>query len=1073
MFVRRPRHRSIVIPAALAVLLVFSLGSAGLPKRASATVQDAEQEATAAPTAVDWSHLEWRNIGPGGVGGRIVDFAVEPDNSDVIYAGTAYSGAWKTVNGGITWEPVFENENRTAVGGIAVAPSNPNVVWIGTGEANGRNLVTTSWGDGVYKSEDAGKTWTNMGLPASEQIGRIRIRPDDADTVYVTVVGSLYHADAERNAARGLWHTTDGGESWDKILSAGEHGGFVDLELDPRDPELMYATSWQRERVDWSWLPRGDESGLWRSQDGGESWERLVSGLPQTDVGRVGVSVCLSEPDTVYSIFEGPGGGVFRSLDRGASWERRSAEVRGSQYYAQIRCDPNDPETIYTPQTQFFVSHDGGLTFANEMAGKPVHVDHHALWIDPDNSNRLVLGNDGGIYLSRDRGDTWRFVHLPITQYYEIGVGMQEPFYYVCGGTQDNNSHCAPSGTRNASGIVDDDWFVTTGGDGFYAQTDPSDSTIVYSESQNGGVIRLDTTTGERKRIKPTDPQDLRSPGTEAPADAVDEFRWNWSAPLVISQWDPATIYFGAQVLLRSPNRGDTWEIISPDLTRALVYDNPMNDFGTLRVIAESPLREDLLAVGTDDGLVQLTQDGGATWSTTEAMPGVPEMALVRRLVLSANDADTIYVASSSHEYGDFTPYVSKSTDLGRTWESIRSNLPDGSPVRAFAEHPRNPDVLFVGTEHDVWATYNGGDDWVLLKNNLPTVAIHDMVVHPRENDLIIGTHGRGIWILDNINVIEGLSDEVVAGPAHMFPTRPTMQFNYFNRGRGNRGTTYFAAPNPPRGVILDVWVSPEALAADETLRPQLTIHGEDGASVRRMRLPRGPEAGGLHRLIWDMRYDPTWVAPQSQGGGGGRGGFGGGQGTVQGPWVLPGSYEARLTVGDTMSAQPIDIVGDPLARISDDDRMLWHDLQVSISHILAATRAASATVRSIDDVLTQTNEALESGATAREYPQDVLERVRRVSADVADMRAELGRVSGSAGGVYNALRGSTTRPSDEQIRLAEVAYERLGPQLEAIQWVTEQELPVISGLLDGLGVPWTTGRPITLPAAARPPGRR
>lgn len=1016
--------------------------------------------------ASDWDHLEWRNIGPGGVGGRIVDFAVQPDDTDVIYAGTAHSGVWKTSNGGITWRPVFDDGGSGAIGGIAVAPSNPNVVWVGTGEPNGRNLVSTSWGDGVYKSEDGGESWRHMGLPLSEQIGRIRIHPDDEDTVYVTVVGSLYHHDAERNAARGLWRTTDGGESWEKILSAGEHGGFVDLALDPRDPDLMYAASWQRERIEWRWLPRGDESGLWRSTDGGESWQRLANGLPQTDVGRVGVSICRSAPDIVYTIFEGPEGGVFRSEDRGASWERRNRQQTGSHWYAQIRCDPNDPDTVYVPQTAMMVSHDGGRTFDNEMAGKPVHVDHHALWIDPADSDHLVLGNDGGIYLSRDRGDTWGFVHIPITQYFEIGVGMQEPFYYVCGGTQDNNSHCAPSGTRNESGIVADDWYVTTGGDGFYAQTDPTDSTIVYSESQNGGIIRLDTITGERKRIRPTDPADLRG-DEEAGEGQIDEFRWNWSAPILISRWDPATIYFGAQVLLRSPDRGDSWEIISPDLTRALEYENQMNDFGTLRVIAESPLREGLLAVGTDDGLVQITADGGGTWRATEAMAGVPEMALVRRLVLSAHDADTIYVASSSHEYGDFTPYLSKSTDLGGTWTSIRGNLPDGDPIRAFAEHPRNPEVLFIGTERSVWATVDGGNRWISLNNNLPTVAVHDMVVHPRANDLVIGTHGRGIWILDNLNVIEGLSNEVLSRPAHLFAVRPATQFNEFDRGRGSRGSNYFTAPNPPRGVILDLWLSSDALGRGaDAVRPQLTIHDASGTVVRSLQLPEGNDAGGLHRIEWDMRYDPTWVSPPGQGGG-----FGGG--TVQGPWVMPGRYEARLRVGAAQSSQPVEIIADPLATISDEQWRYWHDLQVSLSHILATARAATMTADMIGEVLQQTATAIEAGAAGRDYPQDVRDRVRRVRNELSTSQREIAGVSGSASSVYNALRGAISPPTAEQVRLAELAYEDLGAQLTFLERLIEEEMPAISGLLEGLGAPWTLGRPITLPDAARLPLRR
>jgi photosystem II stability/assembly factor-like uncharacterized protein len=1015
--------------------------------------------------AADWAHLEWRNIGPGAYGGRIVDFAVQPDDVDVMYAAVSQGGAWKSINGGITWLPVFEQEGSGAAGGIAVAPSNPNVVWVGTGEANGRNLVSTSWGDGVYKSEDGGKSWTHMGLELSEQIGRIRIHPEDQDTVYVTVVGSLYHHDEERNAARGLWRTTDGGASWEKILDAGEHGGFVDLELDPRDPDLMYAASWQRERSEWRWLPRGDESGLWRSTDGGDTWERLANGLPQTDVGRVGVSICRSRPDTVYSIFEGPDGGVYRSEDRGASWELRNEDITGSHWYAQIRCDPNEPERVYAPQTQMMVSHDGGRTFDNEMAGKPVHVDHHALWIDPADSDHLLLGNDGGIYLSRDRGETWRFVDMSITQYFEIGVGMQEPFYWVCGGTQDNNSMCGPSATRHEDGIVNDDWFVTTGGDGFYARTDPTDSTIVYSESQNGGIIRLDTLTGERKRIRPVDPQDLVAPGDQ-PEHGIDEFRWNWSAPILISHWDPSTVYFGAQVLLRSPDRGDTWEIASPDLTRALTYDNQMNDFGTVRVIAESPLRRGLLAVGTDDGLIQISEDDGASWRAVDGMPGVPEMALVRRLVLSAHYADTMYAASSSHEYGDYTPYISKSTDLGRTWVSIAGNLPDGSPVRSFAEHPRNAAVLFAGTEHGVWASLDGGERWVSLKNNLPTVAVHDMVVHPRDNDLVIGTHGRGIWILDNINVIEGLSGEVLAAPAHVFATRPTLQFNAFDRGRGWRGDDYFRAPNPPWGALLDVWIAPDALGGvRDATRPELTIHDAAGNPVRRLELPSDNAAGGLHRLVWDLRYDPTWVAPPGQGS------FGGG--TVRSPWVLPGTYEVRLQLGDTVSTQAVEIVGDPLAVISDVNRRYWHDLQVALSHILATSRAASATAEMLGEVMEQSTTAIESGSGGRRYPPDVVDRIRRVSGEISAVQRALGGIAGDANSVYGALQNAISPPTRQQEQLARLAFDGLQPQLDELERLIEEEMPVISGLLDGMGAPWTLGRPVTLPDAARLPQRR
>jgi len=1084
-------------------------GAASAPDERSPSVPPAQPTAASAttpapqrPVAVEASHLghlEWRNIGPGKLGGRIVDFAVDPEDTDVVYAGTAHAGAWKSIDGGMSWTPVFEKEGSGAIGGVAVAPSNPNVVWIGTGEANGRNLVSTSWGDGVYKSEDGGKSWAHMGLPLSQQIGRIRIHPDDADTVYVSVVGSLWHDSDEHNAARGLWRTRDGGESWEKILSAGEHAGIVDLDIDPRDPDLMYAAAWQRERSEWRWLPRGPESGLFRTTDGGESWRKLANGLPQGESGKVGVSVCAGDPDIVYAIFEASEGGVYRSDDRGASWELRSPQVRGSHWYSQLRCDPNDTETVYALQTALMVSHDGGRTFANEMAGKPVHVDHHALWIDPADSDHLVLGNDGGIYLSRDRGETWHFISMSISQFFEIGVGMQEPFYYVCGGTQDNSSHCGPSATRFEEGIANDDWFQTAGGDGFYAQTDPTDPTIIYSESQNGGIVRYDTLTGERKRIRPVDPHDLRDPGAggggsggggagdgvqgggaagetgPVEAEDIDEYRWNWSAPILISRWDPATIYLGTQALLRSPDHGDTWETISPDLTRALTYPDQMNDFGTIRVIAESPLRRGLLAVGTDDGLVQISEDGGGSWSTTEALPGVPELALVRRLVLSAHDADTIYVASSSHEYNDFTPYVLKSTDLGQSWESIAAGLPDGSPVRAFAEHPRNPELLFAGTEHGVWASFDGGGRWISIKRNLPTVAIHDMLIHPRDNDLIVGTHGRGIWILDNINALEGLTGEVVESPGHLFPTRPTMMFDRFNRGMGFHGSNYFAAPNPPLGMIIDYWVGPSAEAerAASAGGDTLTIHDGNGGQVRELETPAEGGRPGVHRIVWDMRYDPAWTPLGSDDEGGFGGGGGGGGGTVRSPWVLPSTYEARLTVGGATSSQPIEIYADPLARISDADRRYWHDLQRSLAEILATARAAAATARVIDDVLSQAEDAIAGGARTRAVPDDVHGRVEAVSAEVDTLLRDLNGLSGSASQVYNALQASTTAPTAEQVRLAELAYEQLGDKLTTIERLLAEQMPQISGLLDGLGLPWTMGRPVVLPETARPPQRQ
>ena len=684
------------------------------------------------------SNLKWRNIGPAVTGGRIIDFAVVETNPKIIYAATASGGAWKSTNAGITWTPVFEKEKTVSIGGIAVAASNPNVVWIGTGEPNARNMRSTSWGDGVYKSEDGGKSWTNMGLPLSQHTGRIVIHPEDENVVYVSCLGSMWGNDPKRNEARGLFKTTDGGKSWTKVLSAGEQAGIVEVVMDPRDPDRLYAGAWHRERRDWSFFNTGTDGGIFRTDDGGANWERLTNGLPGGEIGRVGLTVCRSRPDRLYAVLEGEDGGIFRSDDRGASWEHLGDQPSASMYYGQVRCDPNDPERVYGLETPIYVSDDGGHSFNTDTAREGVHVDHHALWIDPADSDHLLLGNDGGIYISRDRGNNWRFAaNLPITQFYTVAVDMQEPFYYVYGGTQDNNSLGGPSGTRNADGIVNDDWAMTVGGDGFFLQIDPKDPSIVYTESQYGRLVRFDTRTGERHLIQPQPPEGER-------------YRWNWSAPILLSQHDRQTIYFAAQYLFRSANRGDRWDTLGPDLTRQIEIDpeHRISDYGTVRVIAESPLDAARIGVGTDDGLVQLTSDGGQTWTKIDRFPGVPERIQVSRLVLSAHRESRVYVCFTAHEDNDFRPFVLMSDDYGESWDTIAGNLPEGGPVRAFAEHPENSELLFAGTEFGIYASISRGNTWVSMKNNLPTVPIHDLLIQSQKNDLVLGTHGRGFWIL-------------------------------------------------------------------------------------------------------------------------------------------------------------------------------------------------------------------------------------------------------------------------------------------------------------------------------------
>ena len=837
--------------------------------------------------------LTWRNVGPGGTGTRIVDLAVVEREPRVFYVATASSGVWKTTNAGTTWTPVFERERTVSLGGIAVSPSNPEIVWVATGEPNMRNLRSTSWGDGVYRSTNGGQSWQHMGLEDAQHMGRIVIHPTDANTVYASVLGSMWHNDPAKNQVRGLWKTTDGGATWRKVLSAGVHAGIVDVALDPSTPDTIYAAAWHRERRDWSYVNVGAEGGLYRSIDAGRTWTRLTTGLPAGPIGRPGISVCRSRPATIYAVIEGEDAGVFRSIDGGSTWERRNDMSASSMYYGQVRCDPTDPERVYVLQTQMSTSTDGGKTFTTRLPGREVHVDHHALWINPADANHAILGNDGGVYQSLDRGETWRFHgQMAMTQFYAIAVDMREPFYYVCGGTQDNNSLCGPSATRHSDGIVNDDWYVTTGGDGFSLQIDPTDPSVVYTESQYGGLVRFNPFTGERRRIVPQAPQGLR-------------YRWNWNAPMRISPHDPHTFYYGAQFLFRTRNRGETWETISPDLTRQIEIDPKfrISDYGTLLWIHESPRRQGLIAVGTDDGVIQITEDGGKAWRRVAALPGVPERAQIRRVLFSAHDDRTMYVAASAHEDDDFRPFVLKSTDLGATWTMVAANLPVKNPVMSLVEDPVNPQLLVAGTMFGVFATIDGGNRWFSLQLNLPTVAVHDLVIHPREHDLVIGTHGRGLWILDSIVGLRGLTPAVTSAAGAIFTPRPALQITRWDRGRAWWGDANYAAANPPDGAFIDVFLHP-ARTDSASLE---VFDASSGTRVRRLALSA---SRGLQRVVWDLRGDPAAPAPGGRGRGAGQGGRGGGAG--RGALVPPGTYEARLVVGAETFTTAVTIRPDP-----------------------------------------------------------------------------------------------------------------------------------------------------------------
>ncbi len=898
-----------------------------------------------------------RALGPAMTGGRVVAFAVDPQDPDRFYAGLASGGVWKTVNDGVTWTPVFEHEPVYSIGALAIDPKDPAVIWAGTGEGNSTRSV--SWGDGIYKSVDGGKSWKNVGLKDSERIGRIAIDPRDSNVVYVAAEGSLWGPTPER----GVYKTDDGGKTWKNVLFVSNHTGAADVAIDPEHPDVVYASAYQRERRVWSFIGGGPESAIWKSTDAGKSWNKIMNGIPKRDLGRIGLSISPADPRVVYATVEASEkkGGVFRSLDAGATWEKRNDLNPTPWYYSQITADPKAPGRVYVVGEGMFVSDDGGKTFRH-LNEKAKHGDTHVVWIDPDRTDHLRAGCDGGIYESYDGGETWRFTaNMPVTQFYRVAFDHRKPHYFVYGGTQDNNTVGGPSATDSTSGIVNADWYVTVGGDGFFAQVDPKDPTTVYSESQYGGLVRFDTRTGGRIGIVPQP-----APGEEA-------YRWNWDAPIIVSPHDHRTIYFGANYLFRSPDRGDSWERLGPDLTRRIDRDTlPMmgrfwgrnavaknegiSYYGSITAIAESPRKAGRLWVGTDDGRIQTTDDGGAHWRAIDRFPGVPDMTYVSRVTPSAHADDVVYAAFDGHKNRDFAPHLLRSADDGRTWKGIEGDLPKTSPVYVVTEDPFDADLLYAGTEFGAFFTRDGGGHWTKLPN-LPTIAVKDIAVQPDTHDLILATFGRGFYVYDDFSPVEKLPAATLseraalvdAADARLYlPSRPRGAFP-----KGDQGDDFYYAENPPYGAVFTYYLKDElenaadkrrkdaekrldeaagagkkedgragkkkgerketsAMSLEDAIRaanprtsaeieePEkpaalLTVTDESGRAVRTI---EGPATAGFHRVVWDMRMPPPYRRP--------------GPSNEEwnppprGPLVLPGTYSVALALRVDEKTEPL-----------------------------------------------------------------------------------------------------------------------------------------------------------------------
>jgi len=811
-----------------------------------------------------FKEFSYRNIGPTRQGGRIVDFAVHPTNPYTFYVASASGGLWKTTNNGTTFMPIFDDQSVISIGDVAVAPSDPETVWVGTGEAN--NSRSAYWGDGIYKSTDGGETWAHMGLKESHHIGRILIHPRNPDIVYVAALGHLYSFNEER----GLYKTTDGGKTWDKVLYISERVGVVDAALDPNSPDTLYAASYDKERLPWTFEESGPGSAIYRSRDAGGTWQKLEGGLPSGKIGRIGLGVFLRDPEIVYATIEnanprpetkaaakkstparrrGPrtmGGEIYRSEDGGDTWTKMNSErenIGGSPgyYYGQIRVDPNDEQTIYVLSVNMFRSQDGGRSWGKgteRNAAPRTHSDHHALWIDPENSERMLLGNDGGLYITYDKGVTWdHYQNLPLAQYYAIGVDMESP-YNVYGGLQDNGSWRGPSSGPSGR-VTRDDWVTVGGGDGMYNQVDPNDGRWLYNESQFGSIQRLDQKTWTSKSIRPR---------VEKGQPAL---RFNWCAPIHLSPHNSSIVYFAGNVLFRSMDRGDNWQAISPDLT----LNDPVKTVGkgniqycTIVTVSESPVTPGIIWVGTDDGKVHITENGGAAWTElTENLvaAGAPQDYWVSRVFASPHDAAAAYVSKTGLRRDDFRSFLYKTTDKGKTWTDISGNLPDES-INVVVQDRKKPGLLFVGTDMGVHVSIDDGKTWVSLRNNMPNNAVHDLLVHPRENDLVVGTHGRGIFITE-VSPLQELSEQVLAEDVHLFAVKPKVRRNttasMFDAFSGHR---FFSAPNEPAGLVIHYYLKDEAAE-----KPKITISDSSGKSLRSL---TGVTARGIHSVVWTIR---------------------------------------------------------------------------------------------------------------------------------------------------------------------------------------------------------------------------
>ncbi len=1040
-------------------------------------------------------NLPFRELGPAVMGGRIDDFAVVESNPNIVFVGVASGGVWKTTNNGTTWEPIFDKEGVSTIGDIAIAPSDPSVVWVGTGEPNNRQ--SSSWGDGAYKSLDGGKTWQKMGLAATHHIGRIVIHPKNPEVVYVAALGHLWGPNPER----GVYKTIDGGKTWSQVLKINEDTGASDIAMDPESPDTLYATAYQRRRTPFGFNGGGPDAAIYKTTDGGATWKKLTKGLPYEnggDTGRIGLDIYRKDPNVVYAVVQHEKGGTFRSEDKGETWKKMGDTNPRPSYYSQVRVDPNNDLRIWELGAQMFYSEDGGKKFATDRV-KGIHGDFHAMWIDPADSNHIITGSDGGIHWSYDNGRTWDFVNtIAIGQFYEIGLDNERP-YHVCGGLQDNGSWCGPSQTLTRDGIVNADWTVIHGGDGFYAQVDPVEPWIVYTESQDGFLARRDLRTAQERSIKP-----------EAKA-GEPHYRFQWNSPVAVSAHEHTTIYYGGNYLFKSTDCGDTWTRLGGELTTpvdrnklqifnktpdksTLSRHDGVEEYPTITTLSESPLTANVLWVGTDDGNLQVTRDAGKTWKNVATrVPGLPKSTYVSRVAASKFGEGTAYATFDGHRTDDYGIYVFVTTDYGENWKAIRNGIPDSAgSVHVIREHPRNQNLLFVGAEFGLWISWDRGANWTPLKNNFPTVPVDDIAIQARENDLVLATHGRSIWVFDDLTPIEKMDGTVLGSDLTFFTPRAATTWHLRQR-RWSAGQKMFTAKNPPYGAILNYYVKdavpPEApkteksdkdktVADDKEKKPtpepkkegvvKISVAGKDGKVLREF---DGPAAAGVNRTNWDLRYDPTAEPTEEQ-----KEAVAAGYGTgPRGPLVEPGEYTVKIKAGAKEATQKVVVEEDPRLQISAEDRAVRR-AAIDQLYTLAKTAAKDRkTIQGLKDALKAARDKWKADANkpdATKIPDEIQKAADELQKKVDGVAAKFAREQqglGNAGPPFEwkpdplpdqtqdlleDLDGFAAAPGNQQReKLAELAP-LVSDASAQVKKLVEEDLPALNKKMNDAGIP-------------------